>query len=152
MAFSVIRTTGKSLTESWKTVLKSCLMTPVAGKTLEGKSFVLTGTLPNLTRSQAKALIEASGGKVGSAVSRNTSYLVAGEAAGSKLDAARKIGVEIIDESALMQLLEGKSPDPASVRPFQTALDLESALGRHACCFLSSDSVKAISGISDPYQ
>lgn len=80
-------------------------LTPIAGKALEGKSFVLTGTLPNLTRSQAKALIEASGGKVGNAVSRNTSYLIAGEAAGSKLEAARKIGVEIIDESALMQLV-----------------------------------------------
>jgi DNA ligase (NAD+) len=84
---------------------------PVAGKTLEGMSFVLTGTLPNLTRSQAKALIEAAGGKVGSAVSRNTRYLVAGEAPGSKLDAALKNGVEIIDESALIQLLEGKSPE-----------------------------------------
>ena len=81
--------------------------TPIAGKTLEGKSFVLTGTLPNLTRSQAKALIEASGGKVGNAVSRNTSYQIAGEAAGSKLEAARKIGVEIIDEAALMQLVAG---------------------------------------------
>ena len=84
-------------------------LTPIAGKTLEGKSFVLTGTLPNLTRSQAKALIEASGGKVGNAVSRNTSYLIAGEAAGSKLEAARKIGVEIIDESALMQLVAEKT-------------------------------------------
>ncbi len=81
--------------------------TPIAVKTLEGKSFVLTGTLPNLTRSQAKALIEASGGKVGNAVSRNTSYLIAGEAAGSKLEAARRIGVEIIDEAALMQLVAG---------------------------------------------
>jgi DNA ligase (NAD+) len=84
-------------------------LTPIAGKTLEGKSFVLTGTLPNLTRSQAKALIEASGGKVGNAVSRNTSYLIAGEAAGSKLEAARKIGVEVIDESALMQLVAEKT-------------------------------------------
>jgi DNA ligase (NAD+) len=97
-------------------------VTPVAGKTLEGKFFVLTGTLPNLTRSQAKALIEAAGGKVGSAVSRNTSYLVAGDAAGSKLEAARKIGVEIIDEPALMHLLEGKLPDPSSSRLFQQSL------------------------------
>jgi DNA ligase (NAD+) len=96
--------------------------TPAAGKTLEGKSFVLTGTLPHLTRSQAKALIEASGGKVGSAVSRNTSYLVAGEAAGSKLDAARKLGVKIIDESSLMQLIEGKLTDPSSGRPIQQSL------------------------------
>ncbi len=72
---------------------------------LEGKSFVLTGTLPNLTRNQAKDLIEAAGGKVTGAVSRNTTYLVAGEAAGSKLEAARKLGTEIIDESALMKLL-----------------------------------------------
>jgi DNA ligase (NAD+) len=95
---------------------------PVAGKTLDGKSFVLTGTLPNLTRSQAKDLIEASGGKVGSAVSRNTSYLVAGEAPGSKLEAARKIGVQIIDESALLRLLEGKLPNPSSRRPLQQRL------------------------------
>ncbi|MEI6258456.1 MAG: BRCT domain-containing protein [Deltaproteobacteria bacterium] len=54
-------------------------------------------------------MIEASGGKVGNAVSRNTSYLIAGEAAGSKLEAARKIGVEIIDESALMQLVAEKT-------------------------------------------
>ena len=97
-------------------------VTPVAGKTLEGKSFVLTGTLPNLTRSQTKELIEAAGGKIASAVSRNTSYLVAGEAPGSKLDAARKMGVEIIDEPALMQLLEGESPGPSSIRPFQQRL------------------------------
>jgi DNA ligase (NAD+) len=86
---------------------------PIAGKTLEGKTFVLTGTLPHLPRSQARALIEAAGGKIASAVSRNTSFLVAGEAPGSKLDAARKLGgVAIIDESALMQLLEGKSQIP----------------------------------------
>jgi DNA ligase (NAD+) len=95
---------------------------PVAGKTLEGKSFVLTGTLPNLTRSQAKDLIEASGGKVGSAVSRNTTYLVAGQAPGSKLETARKIGVQIIDESALLELLEGKPPNPSSRRPLQQRL------------------------------
>jgi len=96
--------------------------TPAAGKTLEGKSFVLTGTLAHLTRSQAKDLIEASGGKVGNTVCRHTGYLVAGEAAGSKLDAARKLGVEIIDESALMQLLEGKLTDPASGGPIQQSL------------------------------
>jgi DNA ligase (NAD+) len=96
--------------------------TPAAGKTLEGKLFVLTGSLPSLTRSQAKALIEASGGKIASTVTRNTSYLVAGESSGSKLDEARKIGVAIIDEPALMQLLEGKSPDPASIRLFQQRL------------------------------
>ena len=78
---------------------------PVVHNTLEGRSFVLTGTLPSLTRTQAKDLIEAAGGKVTGAVSRNTTYLVAGEAAGSKLEAARKLGVEIIDEPVLMKLL-----------------------------------------------
>jgi DNA ligase (NAD+) len=72
---------------------------------LEGKSFVLTGTLPNMTRNQAKGLIEAAGGKVVGAVSRHTSYLVVGESAGSKVEAARKLNVEIIDASALMKML-----------------------------------------------
>jgi DNA ligase (NAD+) len=95
---------------------------PAAGKMLAGKTIVLTGTLPNLTRSQAKDLIEASGGKVAGSVSRNTHYLVAGDAAGSKLESARKLGVEIIDESALMQLLEEKLPDSAAGRPLQQPL------------------------------
>jgi len=72
---------------------------------LEGKSFVLTGTLPTMTRNQAKTLIEAAGGKIVAAVSRNTSYLVVGESAGSKLEAARKLNIEIMDESALLKLL-----------------------------------------------
>jgi DNA ligase (NAD+) len=95
---------------------------PAAGNMLAGKTVVLTGTLPNLTRSQAKDLIEASGGKVAGSVSRNTHYLVAGDAAGSKLEAARKLGVEIIDESALMRLLDEKMPDSAAGRPLQQPL------------------------------
>ena len=90
------------------------LAVPAAQDMLQGQSFVLTGTLPNLTRSQARALIEAAGGKVGSAVRRNSRYLVAGEAAGTKLDVARKLGVEIIDEPALLLLLESKTPDVSS--------------------------------------
>ena len=72
---------------------------PVAGKT-----FVLTGTLPNLTREQATANIEAAGGKVTSSVSKKTDYVVAGSEAGSKLDKAQKLGVKIIDEAQMLRL------------------------------------------------
>jgi DNA ligase (NAD+) len=74
-------------------------------KPLAGKTFVLTGTLPTLEREEAKALIEAAGGKVSGSVSKKTHYVVAGEAAGSKLDKARELGVEVIDEAALRALL-----------------------------------------------
>jgi DNA ligase (NAD+) len=77
------------------------------GTQLAGKSFVLTGTLPNYTRDQAKALIEAAGGRVSSAVSRKTDYLVAGEEAGSKLDKAQELGVKVIGEDGLRELLGG---------------------------------------------
>jgi DNA ligase (NAD+) len=72
---------------------------------LAGKTFVLTGTLPTLEREQAKALIEAQGGKVAGSVSKKTHYVVAGEAAGSKLDKAQELGVPVIDEAALRALL-----------------------------------------------
>jgi DNA ligase (NAD+) len=74
-------------------------------KPLAGKTFVLTGSLPTLEREDAKALIEAAGGKVSGSVSKKTHYVVAGEAAGSKLDKARELGVEVIDEAALKALL-----------------------------------------------
>jgi DNA ligase (NAD+) len=76
-----------------------------APKPLAGKTFVLTGTLPSLEREEAKALIEAAGGKVSGSVSKKTHYVVAGEAAGSKLDKARELGVEVIDEAGLRRLL-----------------------------------------------
>jgi DNA ligase (NAD+) len=75
--------------------------------TLSGKTFVLTGTLPDLTREQAKARIEAAGGRVTSSVSKKTSYLVAGDDPGSKLRKAKELGVEILDAGAFEKLLLG---------------------------------------------
>ena len=75
-----------------------------AGK-LDGHIFVLTGKLENYTRSQAKALIEAAGGKVRGSVSSNTDYVVSGDAPGSKIDHARKFGVKVIDEATFKSLL-----------------------------------------------
>ena len=75
--------------------------------TLEGLTFVLTGTLPNLTREVAKEKIESAGGRVSGSVSKKTSYVVAGEEAGSKLDKAASLGVAVIDEAGLLNLLEG---------------------------------------------
>jgi DNA ligase (NAD+) len=74
---------------------------------LAGKTFVLTGTLPDWTRDDAKERIEAAGGKVSGSVSGRTDYVVAGADAGSKLDKARALGVAVIDEAGLRRLLEG---------------------------------------------
>jgi len=76
-----------------------------APRPLAGKTFVLTGSLPTLEREDAKALIEVAGGKVAGSVSKKTTYVVAGDAAGSKLDRARELGVAVIDEAALRALL-----------------------------------------------
>ena len=78
-----------------------------AGGTLKGLTFVLTGTLPTLTREEAKSRIEAAGGKVAGSVSKKTSYVVAGEDAGSKLDKARALDVPILDEAKLLEMLTG---------------------------------------------
>jgi DNA ligase (NAD+) len=78
----------------------------VTTSTLEGLTFVLTGTLPNLTRELAKEKIESAGGRVSGSVSKKTSYVVAGEEAGSKLDKATSLGVAVLDEAGLLELLE----------------------------------------------
>ncbi len=78
-----------------------------AGGAVAGKAFVLTGTLPTLTRPEAKALIEAAGGRVAGSVSKKTDYLVAGESAGQKRDAAEALGVRVLTEDELHALLAG---------------------------------------------
>lgn len=75
--------------------------------TLAGKTLVLTGSLPTLTREAARELIEAAGGKVAGSVSKKTDYVVAGEEAGSKLEKARSLGLPVLDESGLLALLAG---------------------------------------------
>lgn len=75
------------------------------GSALEGLTFVITGTLPSMSRDEAKNLIEANGGKVSGSVSKKTSYLLCGEAAGSKLDKANALGVPVISEDQLQSLL-----------------------------------------------
>ena len=71
-----------------------------------GKTFVLTGTLPTMSRDEASALIKAQGGKVSGSVSKKTDYVVAGEAAGSKLTKANELGVTVIDEATLLEMLK----------------------------------------------
>ena len=82
-----------------------CDTVPAAG-TLSGKTFVLTGTLPTLSRSEAKAMIEAVGGKVSGSVSKKTGYVVAGEEAGSKLTKANELGIPVIGEDELRAMIE----------------------------------------------
>ena len=79
-----------------------------AGTSLEGKSFVITGTLPTLSREECTALITSHGGTVKGSVSKKTDYLVAGEAAGSKLQKAEDLGIPILDEAALKEMLRSK--------------------------------------------
>ncbi|MDB5912122.1 MAG: ligC, partial [Ramlibacter sp.] len=79
-------------------------------KPLAGKTVVLTGTLPTLSRDEAKDLLEAAGAKVAGSVSKKTDYLVAGAEAGSKLDKARELGVAVLDEGGLQRLLAGEAP------------------------------------------
>jgi len=73
---------------------------------LEGRQFVLTGTLSRFTREEAKEKIQSLGGRVTSTISKKTDYLVAGDSAGSKLEKARQLGIKILDEEALQKLIE----------------------------------------------
>jgi DNA ligase (NAD+) len=78
---------------------------PMVDSSITGKTFVLTGTLPNLTRDAAKELIEARGGRVAGSVSKKTDFVVAGAEAGSKLDKARTLGVTIVDEARFLEIV-----------------------------------------------
>jgi DNA ligase (NAD+) len=90
---------------------------PPAEGPLVGKTVVLTGTLPNLSRPEATARIEGAGGKVTGSVSKNTDYLVAGEDAGSKLTKAQELGTEILDEDGLLELLPEGAAATAAAPP-----------------------------------
>lgn len=94
--------------DSLKKLLKHLtIVNPVVGKKLQlsGKTFVLTGTMSSLDRDEAKAKIRALGGDVSSSVSAKTSFLVAGDSPGSKLDKAEALGVKILDEEAFLKML-----------------------------------------------
>jgi DNA ligase (NAD+) len=94
-------------------VLANAAPQPLAGRTL-----VLTGTLPTLSRDQAKDMIEAAGGKVSGSVSKKTHFVVAGAEAGSKLDKARELGLTILDEAGLLDLLAlPATPPPPTEEP-----------------------------------
>ena len=76
-----------------------------SGGLFEGKTFVLTGTLPTLSRKEASKIIEDNGGKTSSSVSKKTDYVLAGEAAGSKLTKAQSLGITIITEEELLNMI-----------------------------------------------
>ena len=84
---------------------------------LAGKKFVLTGTLPNLKRDDAKQRIESAGGRVIASVSKKTDYVVAGAEAGSKLKKAQELDIELLDEAKLLKLLAAPAPQPKENPP-----------------------------------
>jgi DNA ligase (NAD+) len=100
-----LRAAGVTWPEHEPSAAADAASLPLAGKTL-----VLTGTLPTLGREEAKALIEEAGGKVAGSVSKKTSYVVAGEEAGSKLEKAQSLGLPILDEAGLRALLAAQAP------------------------------------------
>jgi DNA ligase (NAD+) len=87
-------------------LLTEAIAAPTDDK-LAGLTFVLTGTLPDMTRDEAAARIKAAGGKVVGSVSKKTSFVVAGEEAGSKLTKAQALGVPVIDQNAMLAMIEG---------------------------------------------
>jgi DNA ligase (NAD+) len=98
-----LRAAGLAWSEDEAVPLVSCVVA--------GKVFVLTGTLPSLAREAAKELIEARGGKVSGSVSKKTDFVVAGAEAGSKLEKAQELGVTVIDEAQLLDLLQQKNEE-----------------------------------------
>lgn len=96
----------------WPEAAPAAAGTAAAAGPVAGRTFVLTGTLPNLARDEARERIEAAGGKVAGSVSKRTDYVVAGADPGSKLDRAAALGIAVLDESGLLGLLAGN--DPAS--------------------------------------
>ncbi len=88
----------------------------IASDSLSGKTFVLTGTLPTLSREQAEAIIESHGGKISGSVSKKTSYVLMGDQPGSKADKARQLGVPIISEAQLWEMV-GENPTESNTNP-----------------------------------
>ena len=115
IAMEVVEWFGRARNRKLLTKLNAAGVWPkeaakVAGpEPLAGLTFVLTGTLPDLSRDEAKARIEAAGGKVASSVSAKTNFLVAGEAAGSKLTKAQELGVKVVDQAGLLALIKKRS-------------------------------------------
>ena len=95
-----LRVSGVNFTEPRKVA---------SGGVLSGKTVVITGTLPTLTRTRATEMVEQAGGRVTNSVSKSTSFLVAGEDAGSKLEKAKSLGVESIDEAELLKRIQGST-------------------------------------------
>lgn len=97
---------NKSFCEKIKNTVLTTSVSEVSSDKLEGVTFVLTGTLPTMTRDEASALIKKMGGKVSGSVSKKTGYVLAGDDAGSKLIKARELGVKIIDENEFMEMIK----------------------------------------------